>query len=65
MVNITVTMSRLEGLHLVTSYPEAAAVLVRLGVLTEEDARTVYQAAVDEGLELSESDFEAMLSATE
>jgi hypothetical protein len=65
MVNITVTMSRLEGLHLVTSYPEAAAVLFHLGVLTEDDARTVYEAAVDEGLELSESDFEAMLSATE
>jgi hypothetical protein len=64
-VNTTVSESRLEGLHLVTSYPHAAAVLVHLGVLTEDDARAVYAAAVDEGLELSESDFEAMLAANE
>jgi hypothetical protein len=54
---------RFEGLHLYESYPEAAAILVRLGVITEADAWSVHAAATAEGLELSESDFRAMLRA--
>lgn len=60
-VNITVSPHRVEGLHLVDHYPHAAAVLVALGVITEEDAFAVYEAAVAEGLELPEESFRALL----
>ena len=60
-VTATVSPHRVEGLHLVEHYPHAAAVLVGLGVLTEADAWTVYEAAVAEGLVLEEADFRALL----
>ena len=61
MVNMTVSEHRLEGLYLHHNYAEAAAILVGEGVITEQDARRVYEDAVEEGLELSEEDFQALL----
>ncbi|MEM9189280.1 MAG: phosphatase domain-containing protein [Myxococcota bacterium] len=60
-VNRTVSEHRLEGLHMHESYPEAAAILVGLEVITEEDAYRVYEAAVEEGLEMTDADFEDLL----
>lgn len=60
-VNRTVSPHRIEGLHMHESYPEAAAILVGLGVITEADANEVYADAVDEGLEMSPDEFEALL----
>lgn len=62
-VTATVSETRLEGLHLFQSYPHAAAILMGLGVITEADAWTVYEAAKAEGLALDEADFVAMLDA--
>lgn len=61
MVNMTVSEHRLEGLYLHHNYAEAAAILVGEGVITEQDARRVYEDAVAEGLELSEDEFQALL----
>jgi hypothetical protein len=60
-VTETVSEHRLEGLHMHESYPEAAAILVGLGVITEADAWRVYEAAVAEGLELDEAEMMALL----
>ena len=61
MVNMTVSEHRLEGLYLHHNYAEAAAILVGEGVISEQDARRVYEDAVEEGLELSEEEFETLL----
>lgn len=63
MVNLTVSDSRLVGLHLFDHYPHAAAILVGLDVIDEDDAWAVYRAATDEGLDLAEAEFEALLAA--
>ncbi len=61
MVNRTVSEHRLEGLYLHHNYAEAAAILVGEGVISEQDARRVYDDAVEEGLELNEEEFETLL----
>ena len=61
MVNMTVSEHRLEGLYLHHNYAEAAAILVGEGVISEQDARRVYEDAVEEGLELTEDEFQTLL----
>jgi hypothetical protein len=60
-VTMTVSPGRVEGLYLVDHYPQAAAILASLEILTEEEAWLVYEAAVAEGLELEEEAFRALL----
>jgi phosphatidate phosphatase APP1 len=60
-VNQTVSTHRLEGLHLFHNYAECAAILVGLDILAEADAWRVFEAAVGEGLKLSEAEFGALL----
>lgn len=54
------TASRVEGLHLVESYAEAAARLFRDGVLDEAAARSVVDAARADGLQLTEAEVDAL-----
>lgn len=61
MVNRTVSDHRLVGLHLFHNYAEAAAILAGLEIISEAQARDVYDAAVAEGLVLSDTEFEALL----
>lgn len=61
MVNQTVSDHRLVGLHLFHNYAEAAAILAGLEIITETDARQVFEAAVNEGLDLSDPEFEELL----
>lgn len=63
MVNQTVSAHRLEGLHLYHNYAEAAAILAGLEIITEAQAREVYEVAISEGLELSGAEFEELLTS--
>ncbi|HTE54025.1 MAG TPA: phosphatase domain-containing protein [Kofleriaceae bacterium] len=54
--------SRLEGLFLVANYAEAAAELLRIGALTEEQARAVMEAVVAGG-EITEQELEELIEA--
>lgn len=63
MVNRNITMSRVDGLHLFHNHAEAAAILAGLEIITESEAREVFQAARDEGLDLDQADFEDLLDA--
>jgi len=53
---------RLEGLFLVANYAQAAAELLRIGVLTEEQARAVMEAVVAGG-EITEQELEELIEA--
>ena len=53
---------RLEGLFLVTHYAEAAAELLRIGVLSEEQARAVMEAVVAGG-EITQQELEDLIDA--
>lgn len=53
---------RLAGLHGYDHYPHAAAILAHLGVITEADAWLVFDAAVNEGLELTPDEMQALLA---
>jgi hypothetical protein len=61
-VNATVTPARVEGMHLVAHYAEAAAITFGLGLVTEREARVVIDAARAEGLALSDDDVEALFA---
>jgi len=53
--------SRVEGLHLIESYAEAAGILFGLGTVDEASARRVMIAARDEGLALSDDAIDALI----
>lgn len=53
--------SRFEGVHVYENYAHAAAILVEQGLLTEDDAWRVFDAAVAEGLEVTREEMEAWL----
>lgn len=53
---------RVEGLHLIENYAEAAAILMDLGVFTEDQARQVMVAAQIQGLDISDRDIEGLLA---
>lgn len=62
-VNATVSAHRVEGMHLVASYAEAAAIAFGAGLVTEDEARDVIDAARSEGLALTDDEVEALLDA--
>lgn len=53
--------ARVEGLHLVNDYAEAAAVLVKLGVIDKTEARSVMRAARDQGLSITDARMTSLL----
>jgi phosphatidate phosphatase APP1 len=55
-----VPADRVQGLHLYAHYPEAAAILCGLGVIEQEEADTVMQAARQDGMALSDGEAEAL-----
>jgi hypothetical protein len=61
-VNDEVSPARVEGMHLVSSYAEAAAELHHDGLLSKHAARKVISAARAAGLTLSAADGEALLA---
>ena len=54
---------RVAGLHLITSYAEAAAILFEKGVLDEGAARAVMFRAQAEGLTITDAEIEELLTA--
>lgn len=62
-VGETVPPERVDGLHLVDNYAEAAAVLFGLELLTRTEALSVMKAAKAEGLEISTAQMNALLDA--
>ena len=55
--------NRVQGLHLITNYAEAAAILFGKGVLDEGAARAVMVRAQAEGLTITDAEIEALLDA--
>jgi hypothetical protein len=55
--------SRVEGLHLITNYAEAAAILLGKGVLDEGAARAVMVRAQAEGLTITDAEIDALIDA--
>ena len=62
-VNTTVPPARVEGMHLITSYAEAAAIAFGEQLLTEAEARTVMTAAQSEGLAITDAEIDALIDA--
>lgn len=62
-VNKTVTMSRVEGMHLVDNYAQAAALAFGDDLLTEAQARAIIEAARDAGLPLTPDEVDALIDA--
>jgi hypothetical protein len=62
-VNTTVAPARVQGLYLHESYAEVAATLYKLEVITRAEAKAVMTSAKDEGLAISASEIDAMLSS--
>lgn len=60
-VNDNVTPQRVEGMHLIENYAEAAAILLREGVLDEAGARRVMVSAQLEGLEITDADINTLI----
>jgi hypothetical protein len=55
--------TRLQGLHLVESYAEAAAVLYGLEVIDEPTARAEMKAAQADGLAITDAEIDALVAA--
>ncbi len=62
-VNVTVSATRVEGMHLVNNYAEAAAIAFGLDLLTETQARAVMNAARVEGLAITAAEIDALIDA--
>ena len=60
-VNATVSASRVEGMHLVANYAEAAARAFGDRLLTEDEAREVMTAARADGLDLTDAEIDALI----
>jgi hypothetical protein len=60
-VTETVAPSRVEGLHLIDNYAEAASVLLDLRVLDRDAARRVMVAAQLGGLDITDAEIQALL----
>ena len=54
---------RVEGMHVITNYAQAAAFLYHDGILSEPSALNVIQAARAEGLELTDEDVAELLAS--
>lgn len=55
--------ARVEGMHLVGNYAEAAATAFGLALITEDEARAVIDAAQDAGLALTDAEADALIDA--
>lgn len=62
-VNKTVKPERVAGMSLIESYAEAAAQLLKAGVLTVTSTRAVLKAAQREGLPLTNAELEQLIAA--
>ena len=62
-VTATVGAHRVEGMHLVNSYAEAAAIAFGLELLTEAEARAVMSDAQAEGLAITDGEIDALIEA--
>ncbi|MEJ7602434.1 MAG: phosphatase domain-containing protein [Kofleriaceae bacterium] len=62
-VNATVPPERVEGMHLIENYAQAAAIAFGEPVLTEAEARTVMSAAQTEGLAITNAEIDALIEA--
>jgi hypothetical protein len=62
-VNATVPPARVEGMHLVSNYAQAAALAFGDDLLTEAQARAVMQRAKQQGLAITEAEIDALLDA--
>jgi hypothetical protein len=60
-VTATVAPARVEGLHLIENYAEAAAILLGLGVLDRDAARRVMVAAQLQGLDITDAEIAGLL----
>ena len=60
-VTNTIRPDRTDGMHLITNYAQAAALLFQEGHLDETSARRVMKAAQGEGLTISDAEIEQML----
>ena len=60
-VTETVRPERVEGLHLIDNYAEAAAVLMNLGVIDRAAARRIMVAAQLEGLDITDAEIQGLL----
>lgn len=61
--NKTVNPERVAGMNLVTNYAQAAAALLKAGVLDEAAARRVMNAAKKDGLEITAAQIDALVRA--
>jgi len=62
-VNVTVNPTRVDGMHLINNYAEAAATLFGHKLLTEDEARAVMEDAQTDGLAISAAEIEDLIDA--
>jgi len=62
-VNVTVSATRVAGMHLVNNYAEAAAIAFGQELITEAQARTIMNAARSEGLAITAAEIDALIEA--
>lgn len=59
----TVNPTRVDGMHLINNYAEAAAISFGLSLITEAEARAVMNEAVTKGLSITEAEVDALIDA--
>ncbi len=62
-VNATVAATRVEGMHLINNYAEAAAICFGQDLITEAQARDVMETAQGEGLAITAAEIDALIDA--
>ncbi|HEY5934554.1 MAG TPA: phosphatase domain-containing protein [Kofleriaceae bacterium] len=62
-VNTTVPPARVEGMHLVDNYAEAAAIAFGEDLLTEAEARATMTEAQSQGLAITDAEIDALIEA--
>jgi hypothetical protein len=62
-VNVTVNPARVDGMHLIHNYAEAAAALFGHELLTEDEARAVIEDARTGGLAITDTEIEDLIAA--
>lgn len=62
-MNTTVNPTRVEGMHLINNYAEAAAISFGLDLMTEAEARAVMNEALTEGLAITAAEIDALIDA--
>jgi hypothetical protein len=62
-VNATVPPTRVQGMHLIDNYAQAAAIAFGDDLLSETEARSIMKTARAEGLAITDSEIEALIDA--